>query len=242
MSNDGGKQDTGSDAGWSNVQSNKDFNKGNTWSGKSDSEVKQDIETRKETRARETEFQNYNKPPTEYTGASLTMKMLNWTGNKISQSKFAKDSNLKNRTFFTDKVLSKKGVYDGNTKLSKSEFQSLSLDKQNEIYGGYMEDRMSGKTDAYGNPIGGNRRETIKHKNKDGTYTTKSVWQGGNDNDNNQPVRLTNEQITKQTEEAEEADTKTEEEKEEDYKKVKGLKGSRSLFGNAGGRGYFDPA
>ena len=25
MSNDGGKQDTGSDAGWSNVQSNKDF-------------------------------------------------------------------------------------------------------------------------------------------------------------------------------------------------------------------------
>ena len=242
MSNDGGKQDTGSDAGWSNVQSNKDFNKGNTWSGKSDSEVKQDIETRKETRARETEFQNYNKPPVEYTGPSLTMKVLNWTGNKISQSKFAKDTNLKNRTFFTDSVLSKKGVYDGNTKLSKSEFQSLSLDKQNEIYGGYMEDRMSGKTDAYGNPIGGNRRETIKHKNKDGTYTTKSVWQGGNDNDNNQPVRLTNEQITKQTEEAEEADTKTEEEKEEDYKKVKGLKGSRSLFGNAGGRGYFDPA
>ena len=65
---------------------------------------------------------------------------------------------------------------------------------------------------------------------------------GGNDNDNNQQVRLTNEQITKQTEEAEETDTRTEEEKEEDYKKVKGLKGSRSLFGNAGGRGYFDPA
>ena len=152
MSNDGGKQDTGSDAGWSNVQSNKDFNKGNTWSGKSDSEVKQDIETRKETRARETEFQNYNKQPVEYTGPSLTMKVLNWTGNKISQSKFAKDTNLKNRTFFTDKVLSKKGVYDGNTKLSKSEFQSLSLDKQNEIYGGYMEDRMSGKITASGNP------------------------------------------------------------------------------------------
>jgi hypothetical protein len=242
MSNDGGKQDTGSDAGWSNVQTNKSFNKGNTWSGKSDSQVKQDIETRKETRARETEFQNYNKPPTQYTGANLTMKILNWTGNKISQSKFAKDTNLKNRTFFTDKVLSKKGVYDGNTKLSKSEFQSLSLDKQNKIYGGYMEDRMSGKTDAYGNTIGGNRRETIKHKNKDGTYTTKSVWAGGNDNNNNQQVKLTNEQITKQTEEAEETDKRTEEEKEEDYKKVKGLKGSRSLFGNAGGRGYFDPA
>ncbi|BAQ87686.1 cation transport ATPase [uncultured Mediterranean phage uvMED] len=242
MSNDGGKQDTGSDAGWSNVQSNKDFNKGNTWSGKSDDQVKKDIETRKETRAKETEFQNYNKPPVEYTGPIGAIKVLNWVGNKIGQSKFAKDTNLKNRTFFTDSVLSKKGVYDGNTKLSKSEFQSLSLEKQNEIYGNFMEDRMSGKTDAYGNPIGGNRRETIKHKNKDGTYTTKSVWMGGNDNDNNQQVRLTNEQITKQTEEAEEKDTKTEEEKEEDYKKVKGLKGSRSLFGNAGGRGYFDPA
>tara|TARA_B100000902_G_scaffold209421_1_gene199316 strand:+ start:667 stop:1395 length:729 start_codon:yes stop_codon:yes gene_type:complete len=242
MSNDGGKQDTGSDAGWNNVQSKKDFNKDKTWEAKSDNQVKQDIKTREETRARETEFQNYNKPPVEYDGPIGTIKMLNWVGNKISQSKFAKDTNLKNRTFFTDSVLSKKGVYDGNTKLSKSEFQSLSLEKQNEIYGNFMEDRMSGKTDAYGNPIGGNRRETIKHKNKDGTYTTKSVWMGGNDNDNNQQVRLTNEQITKQTEEAEEKDTRTEEEKEEDYKKVKGLKGSRSLFGNAGGRGYFDPA
>jgi len=240
MSNDKGA--TGSDAGWENTQTNIDFNAGNTWSAKSDSEVKQNIETRKETRAKETEFKNYNKPPVEYTSPFLTMKLLNWTGNKISQSKFAKDSNLKNRTFFTDKVLSKKGVYDGNTKLSKSEFQSLSLDKQNEIYGNFMEDRMSGRTDAYGNPIGGNRRETVKFKNKDGTYTTKSVWQGGNDNNNNQQVKLTNEQITKQTEEAEEADTRTEEEKEDEYKKVKGLKGARSMFGNAGGRGYFDPA
>ena len=243
MSNDGGKQDTGSDAGWSNVQSNKDFNKGNTWSGKSDDQVKQDIETRKEVRATEKKFQEYHKPPVEYTGPIGAIKVLNWVGNKIGQSKFAKDTNLKNRTFFTDSVLSKKGVYDGNTKLSKSEFQSLSLEKQNEIYGNFMEDRMAGRTDAYGNPIGGNRRETIKHKNKDGTYTTKSVWMGGNENDNNnQQVRLTNEQITKQTEEAEETDTKTEEEKEEDYKKVKGLKGARSMFGNAGGRGYFDPA
>merc|ERR1712078_567079 len=97
-----------------------------------------------------------------------------------SQSKFAKDSNLKNRTFFTDNVLSKKGVYSGGKQLSKTEFQSLSLEKQNEIYSGFMSDRMSGKTDAYGNPIGGNRRETISHTLADGTKTTKEVWMGGN--------------------------------------------------------------
>jgi hypothetical protein len=225
MSNDGGKQDTGSDAGWTNVQSNKSFNtggkdgKGETWTGKSDSEVKKDIETRKETRARETEFQNYNKPPVKYTGPLLTMKLLNWTGNKISQSKFAKDTNLKNRTFFTDKVLSKKGVYDGNTKLSKSEFQNLSVDKQNEIYGGYLEGRMSGQTDAYGN-VNPNF---------------------GKDSD--PPKRITEKQIETESEQEEnKTDPKTEEEKEDEYKKVKGLKGARSMFGNAGGRGYFDPA
>ena len=241
MSGDKGQSDTGSDAGWSNVQSNKSFNQNKRWTGKTDKQVKQDIETRKETRARETEFQNYNKPPVEYDGPIATMKILNWVGNKVSQSKFAKDSNLKNRTFFTDKVLSKKGVYDGNTKLSKSEFQSLSLEKQNEIYGNFMDDRMAGRTDAYGNPIGGNRRETIKHKNKDGTYTTKSVWMGGNDNNNNQQVTLTNQQITQQTEEADKAEAEVKI-TEEEYKKRRGLIGSRSMFGNAGGRGYFDPA
>jgi hypothetical protein len=241
MSGDKGKSDTGSDAGWSNVQSNKSFNQNKRWTGKTDKQVKQDIETRKETRARETEFQNYNKPPVEYTGPSMTIKVLNWVGNKVGQSKFAKDTNLKNRTFFTDKVLSKKGVYDGNKKLSKSEFQSLSLEKQNEIYGNFMDDRMAGRTDAYGNPIGGNRRETIKHKNKDGTYTTKSVWMGGNDNNNNQQVTLTNQQITQQTEEADKAEAEVKI-TEEEYKKRRGLIGSRSMFGNAGGRGYFDPA
>ncbi|BAQ87751.1 cation transport ATPase [uncultured Mediterranean phage uvMED] len=248
MSNDGGKQDTGSDAGWTNVQSNKSFNtggkdgKGERWTGKSDSEVKKDIETRKETRQRETDFQNYKKPPSTYDGPFFAFKILNNVNNKVNDSQFAKNQNKKMRTFYTDKVLSKKGTYDGNKKITKQEFQSMSLEEQNRIYGNYIDDRMSGKTDAYGNPIGGNRRETIKHKNKDGTYTTKSVWMGGNDGNNNeQPRQKTPEQMNTENDEAEQ-DTRTEEEKEEDYKKVKGLKGSRSLFGNAGGRGYFDPA
>ena len=228
MSNDKGA--TGSDAGWENVQSIEEFNQDKVWSGASDDQVTQNIKTRKEREVKEKEFIKSGKVKTPF----LLFKPLEG---------LLKKGSIKTRTFFTNSVLSKKGVTYNGTKYSKTEFQNLSVDKQNEIYGGYMEDRLSGKTDAYGNPIGGYRRETIKHKNKDGTYTTKSVWQGGNDND--PPKRMTEKQIEteseKETEKETEKDTRTEEEKEEDYKKVKGLKGSRSLFGNAGGRGYFDP-
>ena len=209
MSRDGGKQDTGSDAGWDNVQSKKDFNKGNTWSGASDDQVKQDIKNREDRRTKEKEFINSGKVKSPF----FTLKPLEG---------LLKKGSIKTRTFFTNSVLSKKGVtYKGN-KYSKTEFQDLSVDKQNEIYGGYLEGRMSGQTDAYGN-VNPNF---------------------GKDND--PPKRLTEKQIetesAAETKAETEADTKTEEEKEEDYKKVKGLKGSRSLFGNAGGRGYFDPA
>ena len=232
---------TGSDAGWENTQSKKSFNKDERWTGKSDSEVKTNIEQRNERRKTEQEFKNYNKPPTEYTGASLTMKMLNWVGNAVGQSKFAKDSNRKNREFFTDKVLSKKGVYSDGKTLSKTEFQSLSLERQNEIYSGYMSDRMSGKTDAYGNPIGGNRRETIKHRKADGTYITKEVWMGGNEGSGQQ--EMTQQQITQQTEAQIEADKKNQAADEQaDYSKKKRLSvtSSRSLFANEGGRGFFN--
>ena len=239
MGQDKGAQ--GSDAGWENTQSKKSFNKDERWTGKSDSEVKTNIEQRNERRKTEIEFKNYNKPPTEYTGASLTMKVLNWTGNAIGQSKFAKDTNRKNREFFTDKVLSKKGVYSDGKTLSKTEFQSLSLEKQNEIYSGYMSDRMSGKTDAYGNPIGGNRRETIKHRKADGTYITKEVWMGGNEGSGQQ--EMTQQQITQQTEAQIEADKKNQAADEQaDYSKKKRLSvtSSRSLFANEGGRGFFN--
>ena len=230
MNKDGGQGATGSDDGWENVQSIEEFNHDKVWEGKSDSEVKTEIKQREDRRAKEKEFIDSGKVDTPF----LTLKPL---------ENALKKGSIKTRTFFSNSVLSKKGITYNGTKYSKTEFQNLSVDKQNEIYGGYMEDRLSGKTDAYGNPIGGYRRETIKHKNKDGTYTTKSVWQGGNDND--PPKRMTEKQIEteseKETEKETEKDKRTEEEKEEDYKKVKGLKGSRSLFGNAGGRGYFDP-
>tara|TARA_R100000656_G_scaffold29038_1_gene25383 strand:+ start:1698 stop:2393 length:696 start_codon:yes stop_codon:yes gene_type:complete len=150
------------------------------------------------------------------------------------------------RQMFKDKVLSKKGVtYDG-TKYSKTEFEDLDLEKQNEIYEDFLENRMTGKTDAYGNPIQGWRRENIKHTDKHGNVTTKVVWQGGPDENDPAPTRLTEQQI--EAESAAEMKKSEKEEKEEaaiteeEYKKRRGLKGSRSMFGHAGGRGYFDPA
>ncbi|BAQ87852.1 cation transport ATPase [uncultured Mediterranean phage uvMED] len=206
MSNDGGKQDTGSDAGWTNVQSNKDFNKDNTWSGKSDDQVKQDIKNREDRRTKEKEFINSGKVNTPF----LTLKPL---------ETMLKKGSIKTRTFFTNKVLSKKGVTYKGTKYSKTEFQDLSVSKQNEIYAGYMEGRLSGQTDAYGNvnPNFGKDKDPPKRKTE-------------------QQVEDESEQEENKTE-----DNETEEEKEENYKKAKGLKGSRSMFGNAGGRGYFDP-
>lgn len=205
MSNDGGKQDTGSDAGWNNVQTKKDFNKGNTWLGKSDSEVKTEIKQREDRRTKEKEFINSGKVNVPF----LTFKPL--------EGAFKKGS-VKTRTFFSNNVLSKKGVTYKGTKYSKTEFQNLSIDKQNEIYGGYIEGRLSGQTDAYGNVNPNFGR------------------------DNASPKRMTEQQIETESEEETKKDERTEEEKEDEYKKVKGLKGARSMFGNAGGRGYFDPA
>ena len=55
------------------------------------------------------------------------------------------------RDFFTNKVLGSKN-YSGTTKV---DFQKKSLTEQNKIYSSYIEGRLSGKTDAYGNPMGG---------------------------------------------------------------------------------------
>lgn len=205
MSNDGGKQETGSDAGFTNTQSYDDFNKGKRYETKSDNQVKQDIKNREDRRVKEKEFINSGKVETPF----LTLKPVD---------EALKKGSIKTRTFFSNKVLSKKGVTYKGTKYSKTQFQNLSVDKQNEIYAGYMEGRLSGQTDAYGNV------------NPD----------FGKDND--PPKRKTEQQIETESEKETKKDEKTEEEKEDEYKKVKGLKGARSMFGNAGGRGYFDPA
>lgn len=138
-----------------------------------------------------------------------------------------KKGSVKTRTMFTQKVLTSKNAKK-NIGYTSAEFKALSVAEQNKVYAGYMEGRLSGGTDAYGNVKSG--------WSKDATGTWKQ--QDGKD----PPKRLTEKEIEDESEKETEKDNKTEEEKEEDYKKVKGLKGARSMFGNAGGRGYFDPA
>ena len=66
-----------------------------------------------------------------------------------------------NRDFFTDKVLGSKNFKN----VSKTEFLSYDADKQEMMYGNYMKNRQSGRTDAYGNEISQStlgRREQAK--------------------------------------------------------------------------------
>ena len=138
------------------------------------------------------------------------------------------------RDFFTDKVIGSKNFKGMN----KTSFLSMDSEKQEEIYGEYMSNRMSGKTDAYGNPIGGWRQETVKHKKADGTYVDKQVWMGGNDNDNK--VEKTTFQLEQENVEAEKKDQAAEEQADYSKKKRLSVKSSRSLFANEGGRGFFN--
>ena len=72
----------------------------------------------------------------------------------------------KTREFFTDKVLtSEKGMK--NLGYTKDEFSALSRTKQEEVYKGYMSNRQSGATDAYGNPMrgGNNNKPSMIKKN-----------------------------------------------------------------------------
>ena len=57
---------------------------------------------------------------------------------------------LNNKDFFVDKVLGSKNFKD----LTKQDFANLTDDEKEEVFGDYMSGRMSGATDAYGNPIG----------------------------------------------------------------------------------------
>ena len=53
-----------------------------------------------------------------------------------------------NRNFFLDKVLAA-----GKLGITPEQFANLSLSQQEDIYDNYMSDRLSGKTDAMGNPL-----------------------------------------------------------------------------------------
>ena len=139
--------------------------------------------------------------------------LLNVIGNATLD--WTNKGSVKTRTFFSDKVLSKKGVTHEGIHYGKTTFENLSLEKQNEIYGGYMEGRMSGKTDAYGN-----------------VNTNYGKGDGGNQ------TRKTEVQIESESE----TETKKDDVaiSEDEYKKRRGLIGSRSMFSRSGGRGFFD--
>jgi len=150
------------------------------------------------------------------------------------------------REYFADKVLSSKRSKQ-NIGYTQAEFMNLSSAKQNEVYGNYLDNRMSGKTDAYGNPTGGWRKENVSHTDKFGKVTTKEVWMGGNDNDNR--VQKSTFQLEQENKAAAEAKAKAESEAKEQaakeqadaYKKKRlSVVGSRSLFANPGGRGFFN--
>tara|TARA_R100001530_G_scaffold83782_1_gene58417 strand:- start:1449 stop:2123 length:675 start_codon:yes stop_codon:yes gene_type:complete len=134
-----------------------------------------------------------------------------------------KKGSISTRTYFSEKVLSSSKAKK-NIGYTKSEFRNLSLAEQNRVYAGYLEGRMSGGTDAYGNVKTGWSKDSSNN------------WQetGGN----NTPQRKTEAQI--------EAESESEIKKddvaisEDEYKKRRGLVGSRSMFSRSGGRGFFD--
>jgi curved DNA-binding protein CbpA len=57
---------------------------------------------------------------------------------------------LNTRDFFTDKVLGSKNFSD----ITRDQFADLTEQEKEDMFGDYMSGRMSGATDAYGNPIG----------------------------------------------------------------------------------------
>ena len=56
---------------------------------------------------------------------------------------------LNTRDFFTDKVLGSRNFAN----ITKEQFANLTNEEQEELFDNYMDDRMSGATDAYGNEI-----------------------------------------------------------------------------------------
>ncbi len=86
---------------------------------------------------------------------------------------------------FYDDVLTSKRAKT-NIGLTQVEFRNVSSTKQEEVYKRYLDNRMAGATDAYGNVSAGYSREKVVHTNKDGTKVFKNVilksGDGGGDN------------------------------------------------------------
>ena len=105
-----------------------------------------------------------------------------------------KAGSIKTRNYFLDDVLESKKAKK-NIGYTKDEFSKLSSTKQEEVYKGYIDNRTSGKTDAFGNVNPGYGRD------RDNNVQTQKVTAGGQ-------TILTKE---KTPEEAKAAETKKEE-------------------------------
>lgn len=225
MSNDGNKGNSGDGQSTYDRKQQAGVKKGSTFQtyrdGKAvgvDTDLKNKIENQKLEK-----FYDAGKVEEIKTG-SLAVNII---GNALLDP--LNKGSVKTREYFADKVLGSSKAKK-NIGYTQAEFKNLSSAKQNEVYGNYLDNRMSGKTDAYGNTMGGWRRENVNGK---------KVWMGGNENDN---------KVEKSTFQLEQenaaADAKKDQANEEqaDYSKKKRLsvKSSRSLFANEGGRGFFN--
>ena len=100
-------------------------------------------------------------------------------------SPFFEKGSIKTRTYFLDDVLTSTKAKK-NIGYTQDEFKKLSSTKQEEVYKSYLDNRMSGATDAFGNVSAGYSKEKVVHTNKDGTKVFKDViiksGNGGGDN------------------------------------------------------------
>ena len=128
---------------------------------------------------------------------------------------------IKTREFFMGKVLESSKAKK-NIGYTKTEFQKLSLTKQNEVYGKYLSGRMDNKTDAYGNQI----RST--------------GGDGGGQTQQKTTAQIEAENVAAQKAAQAEADQASAEQADAYKKKRLSITSSRSLFAKSGGRGFFN--
>ena len=139
-----------------------------------------------------TSYTKQNLNPNDDTSAKVSLfkeagatKIQNTYMGAASVTKpFFKAGSRKTRTYFLDDVLTSKKAKK-NIGYTQDEFKKLSSTKQEEVYKSYLDNRMSGATDAFGNVSAGYSKEKVVHTNKDGTKVFKDVimkTDGGGDN------------------------------------------------------------
>lgn len=129
---------------------------------------------------------------------------------------------IKTRTFFDEKVLASSKAKK-NIGYTQAEFRKLSLTEQNKVYSNYMEKRLSGKTDAYGN-------QTFAGGDGGGQRQTQTKTQ----------AQIEAENVAAQKAAQAEADQASAEQADAYKKKRLSITSSRSLFAKSGGRGFFN--